>query len=105
MTQHVIGLNLEEQKAFTEQAFSHTVGVVNLKEIVNESARLRSEQIGTGSTCDWKGKKVILTAKHVVEGADPSEIAFGPAALTRLVGIRLESFRRWWKELLSALRR
>jgi len=37
---HVIGLGLEEQKAFIEQAVSSTVGIVNLKEDVDEKQRI-----------------------------------------------------------------
>jgi len=78
MTEHAIGLNMEEGKAFIEDAYSHTVGVVNLKETVNRSERIRSEGIGTGTTCLWNGTKIILTAKHVLDGAGPNDVAFLP---------------------------
>jgi hypothetical protein len=75
---HPIRLNLEEGKAFQEKAWCHIVGMVNLKEVIDESARTRSEGIGTGCACLWNGRKLILTAKHVVEGAAPTDIAFLP---------------------------
>ena len=35
-----------------------------------------SEPVGTGSACRWNGKEIILTAKHVLEGAGPSDVRF-----------------------------
>lgn len=84
MTEHVIGLSLEEQKAFMEQSWSHTVGVVNLIETVDQKERSRCEGIGTGCACLWKGAKIVLTAKHVLDGAGPTDLAFLPRAGTAL---------------------
>ena len=75
---HPIALNIEETRAFHERAWSHVAGVVNLKEDINRSKRTRSERIGTGGAYVWDKKKIVLTAKHVLEGAGPDEVAFLP---------------------------
>jgi hypothetical protein len=85
MTEHVIGLSLEEQKAFMELALAHTVGVVNLKEAVDRKKRIRSDgSLGTGSACLWNNKAIVLTARHVLDEASPGEVAFLPRAETSL---------------------
>jgi hypothetical protein len=81
---HPIGLNLEENKAFHEKAWSHIVGVVNLKENADASSRTRWEGLGTGCACSWRGRALILTARHVVDGAEESDLAFLPRSGTAL---------------------
>jgi hypothetical protein len=75
---HPIGLNLEENKAFQEKAWSHTLGIVNRKGVVSEDERTRSELIGTGCACLWRRRKLVLTAKHVLGRCGTADIAFLP---------------------------
>ena len=84
MIDHPIGLSLEETKAFHGKAWAHIVGVVSLKEEVHERARIRSEGLGTGCACLWRGQKVILTAKHLLLEAGSADIAFLPRSGTAL---------------------
>jgi len=73
-----IGLNIEENKAFHEKAWSHVVGIVNLEEQIDEHKRERWEGIGTGGAYRWRNTQIVLTAKHVVKDADVSDVAFLP---------------------------
>jgi hypothetical protein len=73
-----IGLSIEENKAFHEKAWSHVVGIVNLKEQIDENKRERWEGIGTGGAYRWRDKRIVLTAKHVLEDAGVSDVAFLP---------------------------
>ena len=84
MANHPVGLSLEETRAFHEKAWSHVLGVVNLKEEVDEGARIRSEGLGTGAACLWRGKRAVLTAKHLLRAAGPDDIAFLPRTGTAL---------------------
>jgi hypothetical protein len=77
--EHPIGLNSEQHRAFTENVFWQTVGVVNLVRVTGKTpagTTVSAEEMGTGSACRWKGRKLVLTAKHVLAGAGPSELAF-----------------------------
>jgi hypothetical protein len=82
--EHPIALGLEELKAFHGKAWAHVLGVVNLKEEVNERARTRWEGLGTGCACVWRGQKLVLTAKHVLQDAGSADIAFLPRSATAL---------------------
>jgi hypothetical protein len=84
MIDHPIGLSLEETKAFHGKAWAHVVGVVNLKEEVDESAHIRSESLGTGAACMWRGQKVILTVDHLLTGTGSADIAFLPRSGTAI---------------------
>lgn len=83
-TDHPIGLNIEEMKAFHAKAWAHVLGVVNLKEVVSEQAHTRWEGMGTGCACLWRNTTLVLTAKHVLEEAQPRDIAFLPRSGTVL---------------------
>jgi len=77
--EHPIALNSELHHAFSERAAWHTAVVISgvLTEVRSETGQVfSSEGVGIGSACVWKGKKLILTAKHVVEGATPNDIRF-----------------------------
>lgn len=77
--EHPIGMNSEQHRAFTEKVFSQTVGVVNLLRVQGKTAAGKTmlvEEMGTGSACRWKGRRFVLTAKHVLAGAGSSELAF-----------------------------
>jgi hypothetical protein len=77
--EHPIGLNSEQHRAFTEKVFWQTVGVVNLVRVEGQTPAGKTisvEEMGTGSACRWKERKLVLTAKHVLAGAGPSDLAF-----------------------------
>jgi hypothetical protein len=77
--EHPIGLNSEQHRAFTEKVFWQTVGVVNLVRVTGKTPAGRTvsaEEMGTGSACRWKGRKLVVTAKHVLDGAGPTDLAF-----------------------------
>lgn len=77
--EHPVSLESELHHAFAERVAWHTAVVVNgsLTESRLASGRVfASEGLGIGSACCWNGRKLIITAKHVVEGATPSDIRF-----------------------------
>jgi hypothetical protein len=76
---HPIGVNSEQHRAFTEKVFWQTVGVVNMVHVRGKTGTgqpVSVEEMGTGSTSQWKGRKLVLTAKHVLDGAGPSRVVF-----------------------------
>jgi hypothetical protein len=76
MTEHKIGLMMGENKAFIERIAWYTVGVVNLLADINHQEKTMADGLGTGTACTWKGHSLILTAEHVVAGAEPDSLAF-----------------------------
>jgi hypothetical protein len=77
--EHPIGLNSEQHRAFSEKVFWQTVGIVNLVRVQGKTDTGRAfavEEMGAGSACLWKDRKLILTAKHVLEGAGPTDLLF-----------------------------
>jgi hypothetical protein len=57
----------------------HTVFVINGVHVptVNPvGGTIWSEGVGAGSACRWKGKQIVLTAKHLLEAAGPSDVRF-----------------------------
>jgi hypothetical protein len=81
---HPVDLSIEETRAFYQAAWSHVLGVINLKEISSTDGRTRSEGLGTGCACSWRGQRLILTAKHVLEDARPQDIEFLPRSGTAI---------------------
>jgi hypothetical protein len=85
--EHLIGRSLEENKALLERLFWYTVGVVNL---IRRSGELKPgravafQEIGTGAACQYQGTRFILTAKHVLEDAGPSDLRFLPRPSGRI---------------------
>jgi hypothetical protein len=78
-TEHPTTLNSEVHHAFSERVAWHTAVVINGVLIESRSANgqiISSEAMGIGSACSWKGKKLLLTAKHVVDGAVPRDLRF-----------------------------
>ncbi len=59
--------------ATAEAAFNHTVGIVT-----NDEYGQVGRGIGTGTAVLWKGKKSILTAKHVVRNTPIDRFWFFP---------------------------
>jgi hypothetical protein len=113
-------MNSEQHRAFTENVFWHTVGVVNLVRVQGKTSTgtaISVEEMGAGSACSWMGKKLVLTAKHVVAGAEPSELAFftrpsgqigwvtrdGPPAFAERVPLRIEEIVESPRQDLAAL--
>jgi hypothetical protein len=77
--EHPLSLNSELHHAFSEKVAWHTALVVNGVRTQLTSATgqiVSSEGVGVGSACCWNGKKLILTAKHVLEGALSADIRF-----------------------------
>src|SRR5205807_4471399 len=77
--EHPIGANLEAQKAFWQRAYSHTVGVVNLrleKIGIRNGQQIYGEEVGTGSAVRWRERDLILTAGHIANDAGISELEF-----------------------------
>lgn len=76
---HPSGLRLEQLHAFAEKVASHVAFIVNAVRTGGTSPtghRVEGESIGVGSACMWGVKKFILTAKHVVEGANARDLRF-----------------------------
>jgi hypothetical protein len=76
MTEHKIGLMIGENKAFIERIAWYSVGVVNLLADVDHQNRTMADGLGTGTACTWEGHNLILTAEHVVDKAEPSNLTF-----------------------------
>ncbi len=76
MTEHKIGLMIGENKAFIERIAWYSVGVVNLLADVDRQNKTMADGLGTGTACTWKGHSLILTAEHVVDKAEPCNLAF-----------------------------
>jgi hypothetical protein len=79
MVEHPIGMNMEQNIAFLERVFWHMVGIVNLvhRQGLTEAGKLmKSQEIGTAAACEFHGSKFLLTAKHVLDGAESADLAF-----------------------------
>jgi len=76
---HPLALNSETHHAFSERVAWHTAVLINRVRTEGRSEAGQvdsSEGVGIGSACIWKGQKLLLTAKHVVEGATRKDIHF-----------------------------
>ena len=76
MTEHKIGLMIGEYRAFIERIAWYSVGVVNLLADVDRQSKTMADVIGTGTACMWEGHNLILTAEHVIDKAEPRNLAF-----------------------------
>jgi hypothetical protein len=76
MTEHKIGQMMVENRAFIERIAWYSVGVINLLADVDHQNRTMADGLGTGTACAWEGHRLILTAKHVVDKAEPGDLAF-----------------------------
>lgn len=56
--------------AVEEAVTSHTIGIIGETEDGPRSG------IGTGTAIEWRGRRMILTAAHVVRATDPSQLGF-----------------------------
>ncbi len=87
MAGDVIGQNMEANKALLERLFWHMVGIVNLvrrSQHLDSGRLLAWQEIGTGAACQFRGSKLILTAKHVLEGAGLADLQFLPRPTGRI---------------------
>lgn len=78
-SEHPLGLRSGQHHAFAERVASHAVTVVNRVWRVGKAhngKQIAEQAPGMGAACRWKGEKLILTAKHVVENAEPQDIEF-----------------------------
>jgi hypothetical protein len=115
-----IGHNLVLHRAFAERVVWQTVGIVNTVADKAESATeiTYRDAIGTGSACRWKGRDIILTAKHVVERAGASDLRFflrptgqltdwssrsGPQPVTGRIRLTIDSILESRKDDLAAI--
>jgi hypothetical protein len=69
-----------EGKAFGERLWSYTVGITNRALITTGTDPVtglpaREESPGTGVAGRWNGQHFILTAKHVLELANPTDLS------------------------------
>jgi hypothetical protein len=76
MTEHKIGLMVGENRALIERIAWYSVGVVNLLADVDLDNKTMADGLGTGTACTWEGHNLILTAEHVVDKAEPRNLAF-----------------------------
>jgi hypothetical protein len=77
--EHPLALNSEQHHAFSERVAWDTALVINGVRTEGKSEtgqNVSSEGVGVGSACCWKDKRLILTAKHVLEGANPTDVRF-----------------------------
>lgn len=86
VSEHPIGLNQNASSAFEEAVRSRTVGIANLvlEEIPHSSEqdqRQFFESVGTGSALYWRGRELLLTAKHVLDRASGADLRFFPRVL------------------------
>lgn len=67
-------------EAATLRLWRHTVGIVSEVKIISGSDQHRSisEQAGTGVAGNWGEHHFILTAKHLLEGAEPGDVRIAP---------------------------
>jgi len=74
-----IGLMSEKHHAFAERVASHVTMIINGARVRTRSAAGHThefEGVGAGSALLCQGRKIILTAKHVLEGASPLDLRF-----------------------------
>jgi hypothetical protein len=79
VVEHPIGHDVVLHRAFAERVVWQTVGVINCRYERADLPRGGTayfQGIGTGSACCWNGRDIILTAKHVLEGARIQDLRF-----------------------------
>ncbi len=78
---------MEVGKARLERVFWHMVGIINTKHKshADGSGHTRAwQEIGTGAACRFRGRRLILTAAHVLDGAEKTDLQFLPRATGRI---------------------
>jgi hypothetical protein len=76
MTDHKKGLTIHENRAFVERIARHAVGIIKVSATVDQEHRIIADDIGTGTACDWEGRKIILTAKHIANAPKGLQFLF-----------------------------
>jgi hypothetical protein len=77
--EHPLSTNQEQHHAFAERVASHVVTVVNRVWRVGraqDGQNVAEQPPGMGAAVVWNGRRLILTAKHVIEDAEPKDIQF-----------------------------
>lgn len=77
--EHPIGLLSEQHHAFADRVAAHIAIIINGARTHGKSQtgqNVEEEGVGVGSACIWYGRKLIVTAKHVIEGAKPVDLRF-----------------------------
>ena len=104
-------------KAFVERITWYSLGIIAMDADVSYEHRLRTDAVGSGTACTWKGKRLILTAEHVIGDTQPDRLAFllrvddalnwegmgRPAKVVRRVPLPIESIVRDQKNDLAAI--
>src|SRR5882672_522613 len=74
----ILELDRQAYRADLIRLLNHTVAIVNQVQVTGTDpttgALVDSEECGTGCTVKWRDVNLILTAKHVIEGADTNQI-------------------------------
>lgn len=76
---HPRSLNSEQHHAFSERVAWHTISIINRVRRYGRSPAgdsVSEDTVGMGSAVLWNGKRMILTAKHVLEDATPEDLEF-----------------------------
>jgi hypothetical protein len=79
VVENPVGHDIVLHRAFAERVVWQTVGVINCNYERTDLPRGGTayfQGIGTGSACCWNGRDIILTAKHVLEGAGIPDLRF-----------------------------
>jgi Trypsin-like peptidase domain len=87
MSEHPIGERIEVGRAQLERVFWHMVGIINTnhKSYTDRSGQTKAwQEIGTGAACLFRGRKLILTAAHVLDGAEKADVEFLPRGTGRI---------------------
>jgi len=87
MVEHIVGMNIEQNKAVLERVFWHVVGIVNMIRRTGKNTSgqdIAWQEIGTGVACRFMERKLILTAKHVLEHAGDDDLRFLPRPSGRI---------------------
>ena len=61
-------------EASRRRLWTHTVGIINGKRVIYPEKKVDTEGFGTGLAAKWGDHHFILTAKHVLKDAKPSEL-------------------------------
>jgi hypothetical protein len=69
----------EQHHAFAERVAAHIAIIINGARTRGKSAtgqNIEEEGVGSGSACIWNGRRLLLTAKHVLDDVKPRDLRF-----------------------------
>jgi|GEM_PF-5075423 hypothetical protein len=80
-------------QAVRERICWHSLAIVNLAHVKIDSEvahahgfeMLYTEPFGTGAAVLWNGQELIMTARHVIDGASNTQLALMPRAMSKIV--------------------